>query len=157
MSNYLRGTGLFQVHTYAKHETRLLKLNINGGLSVQPLADYGIYVRERPCITSWRNVHVYLMGGTEFATPRGTVITDSVRRYSLADDSWHDMPPLNYKRSEASACSMKDYIYVFCGVGKEQNRSINLKSIEKLRAWEDRDMQSIERWQVIPAEKYGGF
>ena len=141
MSNYLRGTGLFQIHTYRTRETRLLKLNIDGGLSVEPLADYGKYPRERPCITSWRNVYVYIMGGTEIFTPRGNVRTNTCRRYSLADDSWHDMPSLNFARSDSSACSIKDYVYVFCGIGDtELGRGKHLKSIEKLQAWEDRDM-----------------
>lgn len=49
-------------------------------------------------------------------------------RYNIANESLYEMPDLNIARTDASACSIGDNIYVFGGNIDDEA----IKSIEKL-------------------------
>ena len=93
-SCYLRGSGLFQVHTDLSTQCRLLKLSIAGILKTTALAHYAGAALQRPCLASWKRKYVYLMGGIERNVLIGDITSNICQRYSIAENQWVLMPYL---------------------------------------------------------------
>ena len=76
-----------------------------------------------------------MIGGLERRGKYELSVVETCRRYSFYEYTWYHMPSLNFARQEASACSLNDKIYAFCGnqVGTSGKMKL-LKSIEKLQA-----------------------
>ena len=59
-----------------------------------------------------------------------SVTLNSVSRYNIAEDQWElGTPDLNVGRVFASACSIRDSVFVFAGI----NKSTYLNSVERLK------------------------
>jgi len=57
---------------------------------------------------------VFVLGG--FTVGKDSDSPSTVSFYSMTSDTWiGDYPQLNTSRQEASACALKEKVYVFCG------------------------------------------
>ena len=91
--------------------------------------------REEPCLVySEDTATVFVIGGTAFGE-----CFSNVYSYSFRESKWSERPPLLQERHIATACTLKDTIFVFGGLDSEKRF---ITSAERYTI-------SAEEWQTI--------
>ena len=85
--------------------------NEGGAFSEHPLSDYPGELRIRPSLSKTREKHAFIIGGKSCFNAN----LSSCLRLDLAANEWETMPSLQVARSAAGSCSLKGFLYTFCG------------------------------------------
>ena len=126
-----------------------------GGASDDQVGNYKIEKRQKrinrnswPSLCSFRDEHVFVIGGRRSKYDPNDLHHNSVECYNLHADSWMLLPNLHKARAGAGSCQFKDCVFVFCGVIEAR---VRLNSIERLRVIKS-DQNSIQveqNWTLI--------
>ena len=140
----------------------------SGAYNLKPMPDTHGSVRQ-PALCNLRNTHIVCTGGmsddSNYLVAQRKSIAERLKNlpgsrrtkdddgtnpgalcYTISTDSWNELPAMERARKGHASCSMKNWVYVFCG-SDEFNDSLN--SIERLQVFNGR---AALNWEIIVIE-----